>query len=213
MNVKEALDLLMGRLGNRTASGLRSKALQELKNAQGKLERAPELPWFIMSESATAFTIPDESRISLPTDFIREVEDENLELLDESGEVWDIIKKGYDEARLQYPDETDPGKPQVYSVRGRYVILRPTPDAEYTIRFPTYYAKQDPPEDNLQSENEWFKNVPDLLIAMAGVALTTFHVKDAELIVAFQAEQKTGEDLLIRDIVAREEANRSRSMG
>lgn len=213
MNVKKALDILMGQLGNRTASGLRAACLDEMALAQEKLEQAPELPWFLEVEEATAETEPGEERIPLPTDFIREVEDFNLSLLDEDGNLEDLAKRTYDQAEVEVSRNADPGIPSIYYIRNGYIILRPTPDGVYFVRFPTYYGKQEPPQDNETSESEWFKTVPDLMIAMAGVQVAGKRLKDPDLVTLFNADQKSAEDRLVRLITAKQEENRERSMG
>lgn len=184
-----------------------------MKLAQIKLEQAPELPWFLEVEEATAITEPDEERLPLPTDFIREVEDFNLNLVETDGTLTDIKRRTYDEAEVEISRNADPGPPQIYAMRANYIILRPTPDGEYEVRFPTYYGKQEPPVDSESSENEWFKVVPDLMIAMAGAQVAGKRLKDGELIALFTNDQKSAEDRLIRLITAKQEENRERNMG
>lgn len=213
MNVKKALDILMGQLGNRTASGLRAACLDEMALAQEKLEQAPELPWFLEVEEATAETEPGEERIPLPTDFIREVEDFNLSLLDEDGNLEDLAKRTYDQAEVEVSRNADPGIPSIYYIRNGNIILRPVPDGFYFVRFPTYYGKQEAPQDNDTSENEWFKTVPDLMIAMAGVQVAGKRLKDPDLVALFNGDQKSAEDRLARLIIAKQEENRERNMG
>lgn len=214
MNVKAALDLLMNRLGKRNAPTLRADALLEMTLIQQTdLEGAETLPWFLISERAEALTIPEEPRLVLPSDFIREVEDDNLHLVEEDGTVFDIYKRGYDEGRLEISDDEEPGIPQLYSIRGNYIILRPAPDREYTVMFPSYYARQEPPVDITISENQWFKWVPDLLIAKTGVIMAGEYLQNPELVTLFGAQQQRAVQRLENIETAREEANRSRRMG
>jgi len=213
MNVKESLDLLMGQLGNRTAQGLRAACLSEMKLAQEKLEQAPELPWFLEVEEATAETEPGEERLPVPTDFIREVEDFNLSLVETDGSLVDLSRRTYDEAEVEIPRNSEWSTPQIYSMRSNYIILRPTPDAVYFVRFPTYYGKQQVPQDSESSENEWFKTVPDLMIAMAGLQIAGKRLKDPDLVTLFTNDQKSAEDRLVRLITAKQEENRERNMG
>ncbi len=214
MNTKRCLDILMRRLGNRTDPELRATCLEEMQLIQEEdLESMEELPWFLISEEITAFTVPDEPRLVLPSDFLREVEDDNLQLLDEDGTYVDIYKRGYDEGRLEISDNEEPGVPQIYSVRGQYIFLRPAPDREYTVRFPSYYARQEAPSDSESSENKWFKFVPGLMIAKTGVVIAGEHLDNPTLTQLFGAQQQRGMERLINMITAREEANRSRRMG
>lgn len=214
MNVKRALDRMMARLGNRTATGLRVSCLEEMTLAQERLEKAPELPWFLESERVVANTQPNEPRLLLPTDFIREVEDFNLEISQDGGVTYqDLSRKPYDQAEVEISRNSEPGLPQLYYMRRNYIILRPTPDAEYFIRFPTYYAKQPEPVDSADSENEWFRNTPNLVMSMAGLVISTTLLKDPELVTFYAGQQKSEEDNLVRLITARQEENRDRRMG
>jgi hypothetical protein len=216
MNVKESLDLLMARLGNRTSTVLRTNCLREMKVVQEQLEGAETLPWFIISEEATAVTTEEmigDPRLPLPTDFIREVEDDNLWYVEDDGTLVEIAKVGYDEGRAQIDDNAEPGTPSLFSIRGEDIILRPAPDRVMTFRLPSYYAKQDPPSDDVLNENGWFKWVPDLMIAKTGVVVAGHYLKDQELVGLFGAEQQRAVQRLANLETAREEANRSRRMG
>ena len=213
MNTKAALDLLMKRLGNRTAPGLRVSCLEEMVVAQEQLEQAPELPWFLKSERVITSTEIGERRLALPPDFIREVEDFNLEISEDGVTYDDLGRENYDEVQVRIDRNAEPGKPDSYYFRGNYVILRPTPDKEYFVRWPTYYAKQDPPVDDIANENLWFKHVPDLVMAMAGAIVSGLHIKDPALVTQFLTMQKSAEDRLVRLITAKEEENRDRAMG
>ena len=213
MNVKKAIDRLMGRLGNRTSPSLRASCVEEMTLVQEQLEQAPELPWFIEDEWADALTEVNEPRIPLPTDFLREIEDRNLVLVRDDGTLKDLRRMNYDEMEVEYPRNSSPGEPEAYTYRGEYIELRPTPDREYTIAFPSYYSRQPAPVDVETSENKWFKNVPDLLIAMTGVVMAGQYVKDAELVALFSAQQTSAENRLVRLMTAHEEENRDRRMG
>lgn len=214
MNVKESLDLLMLRLGNRTAPTLRAQCLSEMKLIQQTdLEGMEELPWFIISEEATTVTAVLDERIELPSDFIREVEDDDLYWIQDDGTRVLIPKRGYDEGRFEIDDNAEPGPPELYSVRGNYIILRPKPDLEYTIEYPSYYARQESPVDSITSENQWFKWVADLLIAKAGVIISGENLKDEGLVTLFGGQQQRAMQRLANMITAREEANRNRRMG
>lgn len=215
MNVKESLDILMSRLGNRTDPDLRLKCLSEMKLAQEALEASETLPWFILSESATAKTkAPDgmlfERRLRLPADFIREADDEMLVTIEVDGQKRDLEKHPYDELYAHYGEQVGP--PEAYAVRGEYLMFFPKPDAEYTIEMSSYYSRQQAPIDSDSTPNAWFKHVPDLLIARAGVVVSTMHLKDAELAAVFAGYQKEAERRLFHLEVAREEANRQREM-
>lgn len=214
VNTRKILDLLMARLGNKTSPALRANCLVEMSLIQETdLEGAELLPWFLIGEGAIAVTVPGERRLMLPSDFIREIEDDNLYLVNEDGTYTDIRKVGYDEGRFELGLNPEQGPPTLYSVRGNYILLRPTPDAEYSIRFPSYYARQPLPVDATDDQNAWFRWVPDLLLAKTGVIIAGEYLKDTELVTLFGAQQQRAVKRLENVETAREESNRSRRMG
>lgn len=204
--------MLMGRLG-RDSPEFRAKALVEMNLVQvDRLEKRPTLPHWLITEQAEAITEPLEPRLYLPTDFIREVEDFQLIFVDTDGDEWDLGKRGWDEALLEY-DDTAEGVPAIYTMRGNYIHLRPTPDGEYTVRFSGYYAKQSPIVDDASFENAWTINAPSLLIGLTGLVMAGQYMKDADLVTTFGALAKDSNQELETSIVAFEEANRERRMG
>lgn len=213
MNVKQTIDIVMGRLGNRTAAGLREKVLLEMRECQeNDLEGGATLPWFIITENATTKTTAGERRVSLPPDFIREVEEKDfIQVLDGENDVR-LVKMGYDRAIAEFGDEAS-GQPQAYVLRGNYFLLFPVPDAEYTLKLPGYYARQDIPIDSESSENAWFKNQSDYLLAKAGLTVASLYLKDPEVVAVFDSLLKRAERRIFVAEVARQEANRERNQG
>ena len=79
MNGNAALNLIMGRLGNRTQQSLRDNVLLEMQLAQdGCKERIGILPWFLFLDytAASFVTVPSQEYVDLPTDFL-ELDDEH----------------------------------------------------------------------------------------------------------------------------------------
>lgn len=213
MNVKATLDLLMKRLGNRTAPGLRESALLELQDVQeNDLEGGATLPWFIITENATTKTKVDERRVALPSDFIREVEEKDFTKVVVDGVDVRLVKMGWDEAMAEFGDEAK-GPPQAYVLRGNYFMLFPKPDAEYTLKLPGYYARQEAPIDSEASENGWFKWASDLMLAKAGLVMSSMYLKDPDLVQVFTGLLQRAEKRLFVAEVARQEANRERELG
>lgn len=209
MNVKASLDILMGRLG-RTDPDLRAKCLLEMQLAQEALEQSETLPWFIQGEKAEATTDANERRLRLPADFLRESEEQALLLVNSDGSKKDLPKEGYDELLAYYGQQVGP--PEAYAIRGEYLLFFPIPDQEYSVEFSSYYGRQTPPEDTTASENAWFRNAADLVIARAGLLIATNYLKDAELTSTFDGLLGDAKKRLFHLEVAREEANRSRDM-
>lgn len=210
MNTKDSLDILMGRLG-RSDPSLRTKCLLEMRLAQESLEQSETLPWFIQSEKADSATKVNDRRLRLPPDFLRESEEETLVVIDDQGIEHHLEKGAFDELLSEFGSEAV-GPPQKYCIRGEYLQFFPLPDAEYPVRYSSYYSRQTPPEDTTASENAWFKNAADLVIARAGLVIATNYLKDAELTKTFDGLLGDAKRRLFHLEVAREEANRQRDM-
>lgn len=211
MNAAATLDILMGRLGRSSAS-LRANALKEMTHIQQtKLEGGATLPWFLITEDAETVTTIGERRIKLPSDFIREVDEKPLVYKISDAVDRKLVKKPYDDLMKEYGDEAS-GPPEKYSVRGHYIMLFPKPDAEYTILFPGYYARQITPQDADSSENEWFKWANDVILAETGLVMASQYLKDPDLSELFRSMIQDARQRLFVSEVAREEANRDRDM-
>lgn len=210
MNAKDTLDVLMGRLA-RTSPELRTKCLLEMRLAQESLEASETLPWFLLTESTSTETTANERRIPLPSDFLRESEEQRLIRFDSQGVEHEIVKGGYDEL-MDHFGSAAVGDPEAYAIRGQYILLFPVPTTVVEIEFSSYYGRQQPVEDSTSSENAWLKNVPDLLIARAGLVIASNYLKDGELVALFDGLLKDAQRRLFHLEVAREEANRERFM-
>lgn len=210
MNVKESLDILMGRLA-RTSPELRTQCLLEMKLAQESLEAGETLPWFILTESAFTETVIGERRVKLPPDFLRESEEQRLVWFDDQECEHEIIKGGYDELMKEYGSAAE-GDPEKYCIRGPYIQLFPTPTSVRKVEYSSYYGRQQVPLDSVDSQNAWFANAPDLLIARTGIVIASNYLKDAELMTLFDGLLRDAHKRLFHNEVAREEANRERLM-
>jgi hypothetical protein len=210
----QILNLLMARLGNRTEPELRALCLLEMQLAQETImEGGPVLPWFIVTEEATVLTTPQERRVEVPEDFIREVDQEKPLMYRPASEADKVLdKKSFEEAMTWYGSNSE-GPPEVYAMRGDYFMIFPKPDAAYTLVLPGYYARQTAPADST-AENKWQKWASDLCIATAGKQIAEKHIKDdTGLGMMFEKDIALAYDRLNRMEVAREEANRDRRMG
>lgn len=214
MTGQDALTLLMSRLGDRTRPELRAICLLEMRLAQETvLEGAPFLPWFLITEEATTLTTANERRIVMPTDFIRQVDEEKpLYYRDSEGVDHEMEKKAYDELVSWYGSAAT-GVPEAYSLRGNYFLLFPKPSAVYTLVLPGYYAHQPPISDTVD-ENQWLKWAADLVMAHAGVQVGEKHIQlEADKVAGFKQDIVIATDRLSRMETAREEAGRHRRMG
>jgi hypothetical protein len=206
MTRDEAVARIAFLLGNR--SDLDEAIRRELQVAQVQLELGPMLPWFLLSEEATAVLPLGQERIAIPDDFLREPEEEGaLWLFVAGSEVpVELAKSQYDRARSVYSGS---GRPQVYAGVAGYFYLFPLADLEYTLKL-IYYAADTPLATNV--ENKWLKYAPDLLCGQAGGVLAAA-LGNAGAAALFAAMAAGARENLSRQNTARQEANRLRVMG
>lgn len=215
MNITEAVDLVAYRLGNRTDLDARIKA--EMGNIQEfTLERAPLLPWFQLSEDASASTVAGESRISVPADFIRECEESAMWVYDSSADQpWkELEKTDLDKIRRSLGYTIDlTGKPEVYALEGGYYRLAPTPDAVYTL-YHRYYKSDDNARDLTGTQtNNWLTYAGDLVVAETCVVMGRQLRFGKEAQMQFESDRKEAEARYLIDQEARKHVNRRYQMG
>ena len=136
--------------------------IQALKEVQEALEHEPSLPLFLRKVYDNPFyTTTGIRTVDLPSDFLREDEDDQLSV--EGGDP--LVKDQMGELRLRYPDT---GVPVKYALVDKQLHLFPLPDDEYNL-VGTYLAKDSVLNTNI--ENKWLENIPDLLIGNAGMLI------------------------------------------
>lgn len=211
----KAVDLLMGRLGQRTSTVLQQAIIDEMVFAQEVvLEGRSELPWFLLSESATEGTIPNEERVPIPADFLIEWEEGGLYLQESDGtetlmerEDWDVLKA---EPRLE-----GTGKPTFYDLAGDYYLLRKIPDAVYTLKM-RYYQKDASLTgaygDTSNIENVWLAQASDWLIAETGVIIASQRLQSEKMANMFMKQSDLARKRVMNKHTARIESNKNRIM-
>lgn len=191
---------------------LASAIVETLKEVQIQLEGTFELPWFLKAEISDATTaFPDEERLAVPDDFIRESETGALWLYDADATTaagkWKLLHK--DNLDVLRTTVMGAGPPIAYALDNQYFRLFPTPDAAYTIKL-DYFARDTVLNNNI--ENKWLKYVPNLLIGLAGLRMCTpANAPQAKEIFTLMATN--GWTNLDHYITAREEANIRPVMG
>lgn len=177
-----------------------------LKDAQHQLEHSTDLPWFLVTEVSSITTAPNESRVPLPSDFLREYEDEALYLYKQPS--WIVLeKRDVDDLRVKYGDAT--GEPKFYGIDANYFRLYPIPDDQYTLKL-VYYAADQVLDSNI--ENKWLKYAPQVLIASAGILISNM-TRDAGAGQIFREMLAISARQLQNEGVARKAANRRYVMG
>lgn len=192
---------------------LTSTCERALRRAQRIIERGKTLPLFMQAPGGNFVTVAGAQTVVLPTGFLREVDGHPTYNIGSDGTVHQLVKRNVGDAYAAYEFDQMPltvtGRPEVYALAKTNIRLYPTPDAAYTFIFPHYRAA-----DILNSniENTWLANVPEYLIGKAGtyVAQTARLPGPLELFRQMEAE---GRDAMLRDEIAREEANLYTAIG
>ena len=154
--------------------GFRSDKTTEIENQilfqQQELEHEPTLPYFLRAEVTDLTSTADDENLAVPTGFIREWDEDVLQVENAEGAWSKLVKDSPDYLRSVYQAET--GIPVAYSydgISGNFKLF-PTPDAEYTFRL-TYYKQDAVLSSNIT--NLWLTHQPFLLIGRVGVILAS----------------------------------------
>lgn len=196
-------------MSNRTSHT--AQILLAMQDAQLELEKMPDLPWFLKKEISSVTTVADEERLLVPTDFLREFEEDALYYYDgtaAASEQWTVLfKESLDFLRGNYSGS---GKPEGYALDGKYFRLFPTPDVStYTIKMIYYYA------DSLLTtniENQWLLYAPRLIIGKAGMDIGAA-IGDKRGMDLSQKMYNDAFDVFERDQEARRHVGRRYTMG
>jgi hypothetical protein len=203
------IKLLAFRLGDRDLDEVSERAVLEMDFVQRMtLEEHEWLPWFLESELASIVTEIGENRVPVPLDFLLEIEEEHLYVVDSAGTALRLVKGDADTLQAKY---SGTGQPQCYAISGKYYLLFPTPDAVYGLQ-QRYYAA-----DTLMSaadeETSWLKYAADLVLAVLGQILAGKHYKDTAAEASFKVDAEAAWNRLYTKHTAMAEINQSRSMG
>lgn len=144
-----------------------TEIISALQEAQVILERSAVLPWFLQTEVASISTVNGEERVPIPSDFLREWEEDPLWYFvagtGGDDDAWtELAKEDLAFLRDAYPGS---GKPIAYALDVKYFRIFPTPDAIYTLKM-VYYKTDTVLSTNV--ENQWLKYFPYLMIGEAG---------------------------------------------
>jgi len=165
MTRDEAVTEIQNTLGFRTDKS--AEIVLALQRAQTKLEKGAVLPWFLETEVASETTTKDEERVAIPTDFLREWEDDPLWYFvagtGGDADAWtELAKEDLAFLRDKYPGK---GAPIAYALDVKYFRIFPTPDAVYTLKF-IYYKTDTLLTSNVT--NLWLTHFPYLMVGEAG---------------------------------------------
>jgi hypothetical protein len=204
----DAVTLIAEGLGFRT--DLSAKIIRTMQQAQRELEGGQTLPWFIVNEDDSVQLIRDQAEYALTDAFIREADDLGFYSTARSrqGDEFHVRKMQYDKAIAAY-GFTATGYPEVYALRAGTIRVFPIPDDDYLYRW-HFYQRQTVLDSNI--ENAWLKNVPDLLVGMAGEAMAA-KLRDKDSLAYFTPLRVRWEVWLKKEIELRLMANELVVMG
>lgn len=227
MTRDEAIDLILMRCGMRQNDKVLQRAcVLEMALAQAtKCERASFKPWFLLSENSTTITMPGENRVPVPKDFLQEYEEGALRMRrweEDSEETPGYRPPPFQ--RLVKEDVDDAGdvfeytnRPRTYSIVNGYFVILPIPDFTYMLRMRYYKSapqlKEPYGEEAQVTSNVWLEHAPDWIIGETGAVIAGQYIKDEATAAQFRAQADAARSAIMIEHVAREEANRQRSMG
>lgn len=207
MTRDEVSALIKIQLGFRTDQT--DNIITALKLVQTNLESEATKPWFLLSELTTVTTTASEERVSLPTDFLLEHEENGLTYSpdDTTADKVQLVKDDMDILKAYYKRRE--GEPEAYCMDGNYFRIFPLPDAVYTLEM-FYYKQDEVLSTNI--ENQWLKYAPYLLAGEAGLIIATA-LRDANAATTFDRWRKEGRSILYRENESRKHANKSYQIG
>lgn len=188
-----------------------SEIVTALQDAQVLLEKRPVLPWFLQTEVATEETTDGEERVVIPSDFIREWEEDPLWYFvagtGGDDDAWvELAKEDLGFLRKNYPGE---GAPVAYALDVKYFRIFPTPDATYTLKM-IYFGTDALLTTDI--ENDWLKHFPYLMIGEAGKLIATA-LRDAAAVEVFNGFIAQNQAMLLVENEARMNSSRRFVMG
>lgn len=219
MLASEAVTRIQRKLGYRTDKA--DEILEELIDTQKTLEQGVPspfgkgtfIPWFLITEVASARTTIGEERLLLPTDFAGELEGFRLYYFDENAEsdenAWVQLEKG--EESFMRKNLPGSGAPAGYFYSGGYWRIRPTPDDEYLMKI--IYAGADTTltvSPNIT--NKWLTWAPWVLVSAAGSSMAQ-SLRDATALQFFQQRMALEVNTLWAATEARFQSNDRPVMG
>lgn len=207
MTRDKLIELLGWRLGDR--KDMAERAVAEMDFVQTfTLEAHHWLPWFLEKEFSALQVLSGTAKVALPADFLAEIEDSPLYLVDSAGARTKLAKDSYDSLLQAYPGT---GTPAGYCFTQSGLQLFPYPDQAYTLEG-RYYGK-DALMSAADAETLWLAHAGDLVMALLGVELAAKHLQDTALAAVFSADAQVAWERLLYKHTSREELNVSRAMG
>ena len=214
MLLSEVLAFMRTRMARATSSTTITDAelTLELRLAQDLYQKKEILPWFIVKTPRKEWTLFEGFKaIAAPNDFIRELDSDGVALVCGTT-VTPLLKGDYNVLVKRYGRNA--GIPERYAIQGNYLYLFPfilDTSAGYQVELGYYFKTEFPTE--LEETNEWLANVPELLAEEAIANYFEFTLLKKEDAQLHRTRASILEQELRTAIIARDEANRTTTMG
>lgn len=211
MNRTAAVTRIKAALGFIQGSQHDDQIVLRLQEAQDDLEQGKTLPKFLIAEDQPLILTIATNAVSLPSGFLREVDDE-LPRYTPNGEDSPVFiqRKHFIDARNAFEaDET--GGPKVYVLRKSSLYFFPTADQTYALTW-SYYKAADPLTSDI--ENAWLADRAGKwwLTAEAGLLMAR-DLRDAGAMQMFTDMANRWRTAVFGEIVAAEDAGGPIAMG
>lgn len=181
-----------------------------LQEAQRDLEHGKTLPRFLIREDQTLTLLAGAHIATLPTDFIREDDDNRLHYVSPGSHLFRYLTPArYTDAvirvmTLQRPDQPNINTlaPSVYVIRKTDIDFISLADQDYTLTW-NYYGSGAILTTDI--ENEWLAEVPEWLIGEAGIRVAR-DLRDQDALQLFSEMAQKARAAVFSDIIADEDA-------
>lgn len=183
-----------------------AQIVREIQLAQQELEKRAELPWFLLSEEATIPLTAGEDRVPLPSNFLREYNEEGGMWRRSTDGVKYIMRKSIRGLHIFYPQTEEYGDNEYYySLDGNYFRIYPEPTNGDTIGM-LYYKRDVVLSSNIT--NAWLTNAATLLLAKAAMPIASA-LRNREALKEVSDKYAIADRALDLAIVARREARKA----
>lgn len=217
-----SIDSIVTRIGRRlrrgvaVGSNLVTEIIDELAQAQDKLEEAPTLPWFLQieeTESQAANVETIDTVAELTNTFIRFLDDDPLLFLDPAAVAGAELSEIVQNSEFRIMKQRFPGTgaiPKEFVLIGKDIFIRPIPTQAitYTVRF----YRKDPTTPAIGATTLWSTNFSDLLMNTAGKEIA-WTLRNEPAFAKFERDLISAKSDFIRVVTAREQAGQVHVMG
>jgi hypothetical protein len=197
----QVIDLMMARLGDRSAPKLRANVVLELNAYIAGRELQALLPWFLIK--ATEFTFPKDAIFSpLPDDFLRELEDDQPAVYIDGAWMNQMKKAPLDDMNFDGGGPSD-----AYTLIGEEIYIAPKAPSDLTVRFRYFAATVEILDNDQPVTNLWLKYAQNLVTFGALHTIAAYQIQDPNMAALFSSEEQRALDGLWRANEARQHTN------